>query len=336
MGVCFVCMSAANEIWVEKYRPDTLDEIRGNDTLVNRLKEFVDDDSMPNIMFTGPQGVGKTAAARAFAKDKYGDDWQAHFTSLNASDERGIDTVRDKIKSHARTSTVSEHQFKIVFLDEADHLTRSAQPALRRIMEDFHDRTRFFLSCNYPNKIIDPIQSRCSVFSMSPLESDNIYDLIKDIADTEGLDYSPDQLERITRIADGDARKAILTLQSSTNPDGELEDKNINMSSAFPDRETVSEIVDKTLVGDHSAMEDLDDFLASGIDTATLANVFLKEIKSREDLPEDARMKMIDKIGDVEWRVINGSNPNVQFNSLLATMFVARHINVIPNYDTEE
>jgi len=326
--------SATSEIWVEAYRPDTLDEVRGNEALVNRLKEFVEDESMPNIMFTGQQGVGKTAAARAFAKDKYGEDWQSHFMALNASDERGIDTVRDKIKNHARMSTVSDHNFKIVFLDEADHLTRSAQPALRRVMEDYHDRTRFFLSCNYPNKLIDPIQSRCSVFSMKPLTDEQIEGLLEHIVTEESVEYKQDQLERVARIADGDARKAIHTLQSAVGPDGTIHDENVDMVTAFPDKKRVSDILDKALVGDHDAMSDLDSLLASGIDTASLADAFLQEVRERE-IPEDVRMKLIDSIGDVEWRVMNGSNPNVQFNAFLAKAYVARHINVIPNYEDD-
>jgi replication factor C small subunit len=314
---------ATDAIWVEKYRPDTLDEVRGNEAVISRLKDYVDDDSMPNIMLAGQQGIGKTAAVKAFVKDKYGDDWQNHFLQMNASDERGIDVVRNKIKQFAELSTVSDYQYKIVFLDESDNMTRDAMPALRRIMEDYHDRTRFFLSCNYPNKIIDPIQSRCSVYYMSPLGHDDMFDLLVDIADDEGVSYKEDQLEKIVRLADGDARNAIHTLQTSVQ-DGSVQEENITALKAFPEKYEVEEIFEKALVGDHEAMSDLDALLDRGIDTQSLCNLFLQVIKEA-DVPEDARMKMMDAIGECEWRVLNGSNPNVQFNSFLATVRVARH-----------
>lgn len=321
---------AANEIWVERYRPDTLSEVRGNDAVVNRLEDYVSDNSMPNIMLAGQQGIGKTAAVVAFVKDKYGDGWQNHFLQMNASDERGIDVVRDKIKQFAELSTVSDQQFKIIFLDEVDNMTRDAQPALRRVMEDYHDRTRFFLSCNYPNKLIDPLQSRCSVYYMSPLNNEQMFSLLEDIATKESVSYENDQLEQIVRLADGDARTAIHTLQTSVQG-GVVRDQNLSALKAFPDKQEVRDIFDKALMGEHEAMSDLDSLLASGIDTQSLCSMFLDVIQEHDELPEDARMKMMDSIGECEWRVLNGSNPNVQFNSFLAKVRVARHLS-LDNY----
>lgn len=324
--------TASDAIWVEKYRPDTLGDIRGNDVVLNRLQDYVNDNSMPNIMLAGQQGIGKTASVVAFAKDKYGDEWRNHLLQMNASDERGIDVVRNKIKEFAELSTVSDHQFKIVFLDEADQLTNDAQPALRRIMEDYHDRTRFFLSCNYPNKIIDPIQSRCSVYFMTPLDHTQMYDLLEDIVQEEGVGFKPDQLDQIARLADGDARNAIHTLQTSVQ-DGAVQDENLTALKAFPERQEVQEIFEKAVLGNHDAMSDLDALIARGIDTQSLCDMFLDVVKDAE-VPEDARMKMIDAVGECEWRILNGSNPNVQFNAFLAKVRVARHLS-IPGYDKE-
>lgn len=318
--------TAANEIWVEKYRPETLDDIRGNEAVINRMKDYVSDDSMPNLLLAGKQGIGKTAATLAFVKDKYGDDWQNHFLQLNASDARGIDTVRNEIKGFAKLSTVSNHQFKIVFLDEVDNMTRDAQPALRRVMEDYHDRTRFILSCNYPNKLIDPLQSRCSVYYLSPLSETEMFDLLKDIANTEALDYKDDQLERIARIADGDARTAIHTLQTSVQ-NGIVQDVNLDALSAFPEYDEVHQIVDKALIGDHDCMSELDAIIARGIDAQSLCSMLLTVVKDIE-VPEDVRMKLIDSVGECEWRILNGANPNVQFNAFLAKARVARHLSL--------
>lgn len=318
-----------NVVWTERYRPDTLGDVRGNEVIVDRMKEWVDDRSMPNILFAGPQGVGKTAMAVAFAKDKYGDDWKQHFKQLNASDDRGIDVVRDEVKSFAQLSTVSDHQFKIIFLDEADALTKDAQPALRRVMEDYSDRTRFFLSCNYPNKIIDPIQSRCTVFRVEPLQDDQLFSLLEDIAEEEGIEYSPDQLEEIVRLTEGDARNAIHTLQSVVI-DGEISDDTLDVLAVYPNRESVAEVFTLAVNGSpEEAMENMDQILSRGVDPASLCDEFVVSIKS-SDLPQDAKVKMIDKVAETEWRVLNGSKPQIQFNSLIANLRVARHLSLEP------
>lgn len=322
-------------VWTEKHRPQTLDDVRGNDVIVNRMKQWVDDRSMPNILFAGPQGVGKTAMAKAFVKDKYGDDWNQHFKQLNASDDRGIDVVRDEVKSFAQLSTVSEHQFKIIFLDEADALTKDAQPALRRVMEDYSDRTRFFLSCNYPNKIIDPIQSRCTVFRVEPLDDDSMRELLGDVADAEGVEYSADQLEEIVKLTEGDARNAIHTLQSVT-VDGKISDETLDILAVYPNRENVQEVFDLAVSGEvEDAMSQMDQILSRGIDPATICDEFAFAVQ-KSDLPEDAKIKMMDKVAETEWRVLNGSKPQIQFNALLSNLRVARHLSLEPYRRAQE
>jgi DNA polymerase III gamma/tau subunit len=147
------------DVWTEKHRPDTLSEVVGQENIVDRLEAFVENDEVPHMLFAGPAGTGKTTSAIALAKDLYGDEWKQNFMETNASDERGIDVVREKIKNFARTKSIGA-DYKIIFLDEADALTSDAQQALRRTMEQFSDNCRFILSCNYSSKIIDPIQSK--------------------------------------------------------------------------------------------------------------------------------------------------------------------------------
>ena len=153
-------MGENNTIWIEKYRPATLNDVVGQREIVERLKNYVGAQSLPHLLFTGTAGIGKTTSAVALAREFFGDDWQVNFRELNASDERGIDVVRNQIKQFARTAPMGKATFKILFLDEADALTNDAQSALRRTMENYAQTCRFILSCNYSSKIIDPIPIR--------------------------------------------------------------------------------------------------------------------------------------------------------------------------------
>ena len=148
--------------WVEKYRPQKLEDVVGQKQIISRLEKYVGEGSMPNLMFTGPAGVGKTTTALALVKSILGEYWRQNFLELNASDARGIDTVRDRIKNFCRLKPVGA-PFRIIFLDEVDNMTKDAQHALRREMEMYTKTASFILSCNYSSKIIDPIQSRCAI-----------------------------------------------------------------------------------------------------------------------------------------------------------------------------
>ncbi len=679
-------------IWADKHRPDTLSDVRGNEQTVDLLSQWVDDDSVPNLLFAGPAGTGKTASAVAFAKDKFGDAWQDHFLQLNASDDRGIDVVRNEIKKFARLSTVSDYQFKLIFLDESDslclppgtevvtgypsspevkpieevaknsepipsvdfetnelqsdrgkmletgtaefydiefadgrevtasthhpffvvgeneelqeievqdlspgdeiadfrdeigvvecevcgdwtgnsrycsmackndghselmkdpsvnhtkgkdrpqevgkrisealsgdvmaeennpnwngdwhgpsmsevsqekyeewcaniseacrgkeltrehreaiahgvmqafngevsdeyeyqehyrelylpdegcveceicnkecevggrdgiyvhhidgdrennksenlmavcpfchnmichdkrekfievgwkenenrpdpqsvsdggrrvvdtvevesvafshsgkaynitmegtpnfmlanglltHNTRDAQPALRRIMEDYSDRTRFILSCNFPSQIIDPIQSRCSVLRFEPLADAEMESMLEEVLLKEDVTAKHDQIEQIVSHADGDARTAMHTLQSAV-VDGAVKDGAIEALTAFPDESEVRELLNMAVQGDDECMARVDEMLNNGVDVSLLLEQFVDAVRETDELPADARMKMLDKIGECEYRVTHGSNPRIQMHSLLADIRVARHLSLRP------
>ena len=196
-----------NEIWTEKYRPKTLDEVVGQSSVTDRLKGYVEAKNMPHLMFAGTPGTGKTTCALALARSMYGDSWRGNFIELNASDDRGIDVVRGKIKDFARTAPIEGAEFKIIFLDESDALTNDAQGALRRTMEKYSKTCRFILSCNYSSKIIDPIQSRCAVFRFRPLSNEDIREYLERICKEENLEVEEGALDALVYIARGDMRR---------------------------------------------------------------------------------------------------------------------------------
>ena len=174
-------------LWVEKYRPKRFSEIKGQEKIVERLRAMVQQKNIQNLLFAGPPGVGKSTLALIIAYELYGEEWQQNFLELNASDDRGIDVVRNTIKDFARTKSLGNVPFKIIFLDECDSLTRDAQQALRRTMETYANSTRFIFSCNYSSQIIDAITSRCVIFRFKLLEKKHIIEVINKIAKNENL-----------------------------------------------------------------------------------------------------------------------------------------------------
>ncbi len=194
----------SSEIWTEKYRPKVFEDIVGQEEIVKRVKNLSDSLNIPHLLFAGPAGTGKSSLALVTVKELYNDLWKENYLELNASDERGIDVVRQKVKDFARTKSISKVPFKVIFLDEADALTREAQQALRRTMENFTNTCRFILSCNYSSKIIDPIQSRCVVFRFRLLEKKDIEKIIIKIAQQEKLEIDESVINTLYEASEGE------------------------------------------------------------------------------------------------------------------------------------
>ncbi len=312
------------DVWVEKYRPHTLGDVVGQEETVERLKAYVQNKSIPHMMFAGPPGTGKTTSAIALAKDLYGDDWKGRFLELNASDERGIGVVRGKIKEFARVSTTDRTGFKIVFLDEADALTHDAQSALRRTMERYTQTTRFILSCNYSSKIIDPIQSRCAVFRFRPLNTDQIKGYIRKIATQEKVDITADGVDALIFVAKGDLRKTVNTLQVAAAIEGTIDADAIYKTTSTARPDEVKALIETALDGDFmGARNRLDGLL---IDYGLSGEDVIRQIhRSVFDLSiaDAQKVRLIDKVGEIEFRLVEGSNERIQIEALLAHFVLA-------------
>jgi len=311
--------ATGREIWIEKYRPQGLEDVHGQEAIVERIQSYIDQDDVPHLLFSGPAGVGKTTTATAIAREVYGDEWRGNFLELNASDQRGIDVVRDRIKGFARSSFGGD--FRIVFLDEADSLTDSAQAALRRTMEQFSDNTRFILSCNYSSKIIDPIQSRCAVFRFSPLGDEAVAAQVREIAATESIEVTDDGVDAIVYAADGDMRRAINSLQAAATTGEVVDEEAVYAITATARPEEIESMVTDALAGDFTRARSTLDTLLTDVGMAG-GDVIDQLHRSvwEFDLEEREAVRLLERIGEVDYRIAEGANEQVQLEALLATL----------------
>jgi len=311
-------------IWTEKYRPINFEELVGQDEIVKRIKNLVNGMNIPHLLFAGPAGTGKSSLALIVVKQLYGESWKDNYLELNASDERGIDVVRQKVKDFARTKALQSAPFKVIFLDEADALTREAQQALRRTMENFTSTCRFILSCNYSSKIIDPIQSRCAIFRFKLLEKKDIDKRIKLIAEKEKLAIEEESLTTLYEASEGDCRKVINLLQAtaSISPNITKDLVNTIVSSAKP--KDIKIVLEYALSGDFLNARErlLEIMLKEGLSGQDIVKSIQKEVWNLQIEPE-IKVKLTEKTGEIEFRLVEGSDEFVQLESLLASFVLA-------------
>jgi replication factor C small subunit len=312
--------SGRGEIWIEKYRPETLAAVAGQDDITERLRSYVAQDDLPHLLFSGPAGVGKTTSAMAIAREVYGEDWRDNFLELNASDERGIDVVRDRIKNFARTS-FGGYDYRVIFLDEADALTSDAQSALRRTMEQFANNTRFILSCNYSNQIIDPIQSRCALFRFGPLPETAVAGYVERIASEEGIEITNDGVDALVYAADGDMRKAINGLQAAATTGETVNEEAVYAITAAARPEEIEAMVQSALDGDFTAARaKLDDLLTDwGLGGGDVIDQ-LHRSAWEFDLDDRATVRLLERVGETDYRITQGANERLQLEALLASL----------------
>ncbi|KDQ06871.1 hypothetical protein BOTBODRAFT_39299 [Botryobasidium botryosum FD-172 SS1] len=310
--------NSENLPWVEKYRPVNLDDVVSHQDIISTIEQFIQKNRLPHLLFYGPPGTGKTSTILAIARRIYGNDYKKNILELNASDDRGIDVVREQIKNFAETRTLFNKGFKLIILDEADMMTQAAQAALRRVIEQYTRNVRFCIICNYVNKIIPAIQSRCTRFRFSPLPMNQVEKRVNDVVTAESVNITDDGKKALLKLSKGDMRRALSILQACHaayeitdetaiyNCTGNPHPSDIEtvVNSMMSDEFTTSyQLISKLKIERGLALQDL----ISGI------YEYIEDI----DFPAQTRVYLLDHLATTEHRLSTGGNEKIHLSSLL-------------------
>jgi len=321
-------MASFEQPWLEKYRPMVMKDIVGNEDTVGRLSMLAEQGNMPNLILTGPPGTGKTTSVLALARTLLGDSFKEAVLELNASDDRGIDVVRNRIKSFAQKKvTLPPGRHKIVVLDEADSMTGGAQQAMRRTMEIFSGTTRFALACNTSEKIIEPIQSRCAILRFSKLTDEQVLKRLLEVLEQESAPYNDSGLEALIFTAEGDMRQALNNAQATHAGFGFISTENVFKVCDQPHPLLVKEALRACINADFEKSSNIVEQLwndgYSGLD---VVGAFFRLTKF-EEMSEGLKLEFIKEIGNTHMRVLDGVDSMLQLTGLVAKMcFQARHL----------
>ncbi|KAJ7224165.1 P-loop containing nucleoside triphosphate hydrolase protein [Mycena pura] len=304
--------------WVEKYRPVTLDDVVSHKDITSTIDKFVEKNRLPHLLFYGPPGTGKTSTILAVARRIYGADYRKQILELNASDDRGIDVVREQIKQFAETRTLFSKGYKLIILDEADMMTQQAQAALRRVIEQYTKNVRFCIICNYVNKIAPAIQSRCTRFRFPPLPIIEVEKRVDTVIEAENVKVTPDGKAALLKLSKGDMRRALNVLQAchaAYDMTGETEVYNCTGAPHPSDIET---IVNSMLSDEFTTSYTLITLMKAerGLALQDLLTGAFDYVESLELKPQ-ARIYLLDHLATTEHRLSTGASEKLQLTALL-------------------
>ncbi|KAJ6826998.1 replication factor C subunit 3 [Iris pallida] len=314
--------------WVEKYRPQSLADVAAHRDIVDTIDRLTNENRLPHLLLYGPPGTGKTSTVLALARKLYGYQCSKMMLDLNASDERGIDVVRDQIQQFASTGSLcfgAKLSVKLVLLDEADAMTKDAQFALRRVIEKYAKSTRFALICNHVNKIIPALQSRCTRFRFAPLDATNVRERLQHVIKAEGLDVSESGLTALVRLSNGDMRKALNILQSTHMASQHITEEAVYLCTGNPMPKDIEQIafwlLNESFTDSFRNISEIK--MRKGfalVDIVREVTMFVFKIK----MPEAVRVKLINDLADIEYRLSFGCSDKLQLGALLSTFTNAR------------
>jgi replication factor C subunit 2/4 len=304
--------------WIEKYRPNKLNDITAQEHIIKPLESTLLKGQLPHLLFYGPAGCGKTSTILALCKQMFGKDWKNRVYEFNASDERGINVIRDKIKNYAKRSIINSkvdenHQYKIIILDEADIMTNESQFALRRIIEQNSNVTRFCIICNYMNKIIDPIVSRCAKFRFYPLLDEQIKKKLILICKNEKVKYTSNILDRIIELSKGDMRQAINFLQQSVNVFSQKLEINLiqSISSHIP-KEIIVNIINISLNDNTNLVNFIKNIVKDGYSAYHIITESSDYINNTELIYDKQKALINIKMANVIYHLTNSCDEEIQ------------------------
>jgi replication factor C subunit 2/4 len=319
-----------NTSLTEKYRPKEISDIFGNEYVVKLFHNFSANGNMPNLILSGPPGTGKTSSILCLAKNLLGDDYRNCVMELNASDDRGIDIVRNKIKTFAQKSvSLPKNKHKIVILDESDSMTTCAQNALRRILEDYSHSTKFVFLCNHSSQIIEALHSRCCIIRYKPITSTAMFERLSYICEQEEVPYSSGGLEQIVFLTDGDMRKAVNTLQAvigyaknASDNEGIVNEENVNSICDPPPRDVIMSVITDVFKGEQgfiSALQKMEQICDDGYSPIDVCIVFFKILKT-ESMDTQKKINCIKELSKCYNNLITKGNAKIQLCGLLANI----------------
>ncbi|KAL0065843.1 Subunit of heteropentameric Replication factor C (RF-C) [Marasmius tenuissimus] len=302
----------------QKYRPVTLDDVVSHKDITSTIEKFIEKNRLPHLLFYGPPGTGKTSTIIAVARRIYGPEFRKQILELNASDDRGIDVVREQIKQFAETRTLFSKGFKLIILDEADMMTQAAQAALRRVIEQYTKNVRFCIICNYVNKITPAIQSRCTRFRFSPLPIAEVERRVDTVIEAEKVNLTEDGKQALLKLSKGDMRRALNVLQACHAAYDLTSETEIYNCTGNPHPSDIEKIVQYMLTQDFTTAYQLISTMKieRGLalqDLLTGAYEYIETI----DLKPHARIYLLDHLATTEHRLSTGGNEKIQLSALL-------------------